>query len=378
MLRTTDIDDEPQPQFQAEAPGLLSFYCRRRIVALLTIPIFAYFMLLVGIHFLFGLLTLYWNFGKIFIGEDYWAWLGVLWVASPGLIPWYTLKYLQHIWENLKNTRGQKILMSFGLLAVTSFGYNIAFTLTNPFQREPIKHAVLSPILLATGHRGLAWSEFKAIWTEKLDLAAHRALGSHYLTQQKWDLAAKEFERAVEIEPNSAETHWMLGLAYHSAERKDDALREYRRSLELDPSQFQAHTAIGNVFFESEDYDRALEAYRRAIDTFPPGKKTTVGFAGYTEEVTLARYYLAVAQVHMKMEAWSEAITALERAKQIDADPDVFLALGQAYEEIGRNQDALDAFGKFVSLAGNDPSRKDAVDFAQLEIEVLKTIESKE
>lgn len=108
----------------------------------------------------------------------------------------------------------------------------------------------------------------------------------------------------------------------------------------------------------------------------PPGKKTTVEFANYRQEVSLAKYYVSIAQIYVAQGQLSEAIDALEKAKSFDEnDPDVLLNLGDAYEKAGSNKAAIEAFEKFLALARNDPERKEAVEYAELEIELLKVLE---
>lgn len=73
---------------------------------------------------------------------------------------------------------------------------------------------------------------------------AHSLLGSLYrhLTQAEWmDLARREADRAVELDPDLAEAHTALALALSRPDETRASERELRRAIELNPSFAGAH-----------------------------------------------------------------------------------------------------------------------------------------
>src|SRR6202012_5122669 len=68
-------------------------------------------------------------------------------------------------------------------------------------------------------------------------------VGNYYLQTQLGggvDLAIKDFEKAVALDPQSPEAHLWLGLALRKANRNAEARKEFQRSLELNPARVWA------------------------------------------------------------------------------------------------------------------------------------------
>ena len=65
-----------------------------------------------------------------------------------------------------------------------------------------------------------------------------RGVGNYYLPPALgggMELAIKDFQKAIEIDPKLAEAHLWMGLALRKQNRNPDARREFQRALELNP-----------------------------------------------------------------------------------------------------------------------------------------------
>jgi len=70
-----------------------------------------------------------------------------------------------------------------------------------------------------------------------------RGVGYYYLPPQFGggnDLAIKDFQKAIELNPDSADAHMWLGLALRKANRNAEARKEFERALQLNPSRVWA------------------------------------------------------------------------------------------------------------------------------------------
>jgi tetratricopeptide (TPR) repeat protein len=70
-----------------------------------------------------------------------------------------------------------------------------------------------------------------------------RGIGNFYLPQALGgglDLALKDFQKAVELDPQSADAHLWLGLALRKANKNGEARKEFQRSIELSPARVWA------------------------------------------------------------------------------------------------------------------------------------------
>jgi tetratricopeptide (TPR) repeat protein len=81
--------------------------------------------------------------------------------------------------------------------------------------------------------------------------------------------AAKELERAIELDPDFAEAHGDLGVMYASLGRYPEAEAELRRAIELIPDESLPHSNLAWVLFALDQRAEAEVNVRRAIQLSP-------------------------------------------------------------------------------------------------------------
>jgi TolB-like protein/DNA-binding winged helix-turn-helix (wHTH) protein/Flp pilus assembly protein TadD len=87
-----------------------------------------------------------------------------------------------------------------------------------------------------------------------------------------WQTAGREFQRAIELNPNYATAHHWYAEHLMWRGRFDEALRESERARQLDPLSLIIATDNGAILLYSRQYDRALEklhAVRELDPRFP-------------------------------------------------------------------------------------------------------------
>jgi len=144
---------------------------------------------------------------------------------------------------------------------------------------------------LAGGLDGAKTTDVEAKARKALELddslsEAHLELASVLLTRDlNWQGAEKEFQRAIEVNPNYAQAH--KGYAYYldAVGKFDEGLKEYHRAQELDP----ANDHLGAALYSRRDYDRLIELERRALATNPPGETSANTVAHKVLMVAYAR-----------------------------------------------------------------------------------------
>jgi Flp pilus assembly protein TadD len=83
-------------------------------------------------------------------------------------------------------------------------------------------------------------------------------------------LAACGCSRFVVLhDPLTASEHNDLGVAYEARGRPDLAAREYRRALDIDPRHGRARLNLGNVEAAAGRWSKAEREYRRALRDLP-------------------------------------------------------------------------------------------------------------
>ncbi len=138
-----------------------------------------------------------------------------------------------------------------------------------------------------------------------------------------WPGAEREFLRALELSPSSAEAHNHYGWLCTSLERYDDALREIRRARELDPILIQ--TDVATALLRAGRIDEAVEESRRSIRSDPawPRAHSNLGWALIFHGDPAA------------------GIASLEHASALSPESTLFVSqLGQAYAVTGNTERA--------------------------------------
>ena len=167
----------------------------------------------------------------------------------------------------------------------------------------------------------------KALALDPQSAEAHTSLGLIKF-QYDWDWAAaeKELKLALGINPNYPPTHHFYADLLKAMSRFDEALREIEKAQELDPLSLAINIGVGHVLYLSRQYDQAIEQYKRAVDLDPDFMLTHVWFG----------------RPYLEKGMFAEAISELETAVQLSGESTLALAmLGHGMASAGRKEEAL-------------------------------------
>lgn len=107
----------------------------------------------------------------------------------------------------------------------------------------------------------------KALELDDSIAEAHAALGwVKWRYDWDWTGAEREFQRAIELNPNYAIAHGMYAFYLDSMARVDEAMVEHKREQQLDPLSLIINTNVGDAFFYTRHYDQAIEQYRKTLE----------------------------------------------------------------------------------------------------------------
>ncbi len=164
---------------------------------------------------------------------------------------------------------------------------------------------------------------------------AHCVLGQlKVVSAFDWPGAEREFRRALELSPSSADTWDLYGRMASSLGRHEEAVAMESRAQELDPLAHRADFATALI--RAGRYEEALEAARRTIELDPRYDRghATLGWA------------------YLKNGLPEEGLAELERAVALSPENAAWLAqLGQAYGMVGRTEQAREALGRLEAMA---------------------------
>ncbi len=134
-----------------------------------------------------------------------------------------------------------------------------------------------------------------------------------------WTGAEREFQRALELSPSSADTYDLYGRMCSGIGRYDEAIALERRAQELDPLAHRLDVATTQL--RAGRYDEAARGAARALEIDPVHDRAlaTLGWA------------------QLKMGKTDEGLASLERAVSVAPGNTQWLVqLGQAYALAGR------------------------------------------
>jgi TolB-like protein/Tfp pilus assembly protein PilF len=147
-----------------------------------------------------------------------------------------------------------------------------------PKAREAAKHALEIDGTLADAHTSLAvvlfwydwnWAAAEKEYQRAIELNPDDARTRQYYA---WNLsqlgrmeeAVVEAKKAQQLDPLSAEVNTFLGQVLVNARRNDQAIEQLRKTLGLDPNYWLAHSMLGRAFEQKGDLNQAIQSYQRA------------------------------------------------------------------------------------------------------------------
>jgi len=162
---------------------------------------------------------------------------------------------------------------------------------------------------------------------------AHVAIAS-VRTFRDWDApaSAREFERALAIDPRSSSARQLYGWCLTLAGDFDPALRELREAVEIDPFASSHALYLAPTLYFARRYDEAL-AETRALIARDPNFWLTHVIAGRTLEA---------------MGDLAGAIACYEESRRVDDSvPESLGDLGRALGRAGRSHSILDELRRY-------------------------------
>lgn len=121
-----------------------------------------------------------------------------------------------------------------------------------------------------------------------------------------WQTAEREFQRAIELNPNYATGHHWYAEHLMWQGRFDEALRESERARQLDPLSLIIATDNGAILLYSRQYDRALEKLRTVRELDPNFPRVGGLMArAYEEKGMFADVLLGLEKVRPPSNSWA-------------------------------------------------------------------------
>jgi len=161
---------------------------------------------------------------------------------------------------------------------------------------------------------------------------SHIKRGLRQFDRGEYDAAIRSFNKAIEINPKSANAYYFRGLVYIETNDLNKAISDNTNAIILNATFTNAYINRGAILYENGNYEDAIKDLDQAIQLNPSDYKTFIARADnyyqlgqfgnaindYTNALTLnsnsAYIYLMRADAFYKMKAYQEAINDYEKS----------------------------------------------------------------
>ena len=146
-----------------------------------------------------------------------------------------------------------------------------------------------------------------------------------------WQSAEREFNRAIEINPNYTPAHHEFSHYLMKTGRTDESLKESQRALELEPLSVKMNVHLAWHYLFARQYDEAIAQGRKTLEMSP--------------NYIRAHHFIGLAL--LKQQKYDEAIRELETTYSLRGEGTEGVgSLGHAYGAAGRKTAALKILDK--------------------------------
>lgn len=145
------------------------------------------------------------------------------------------------------------------------------------------------------------------------------------LKDKRYLRAEKALLMILRVDERNATAYNRLGILYAKQQAFNDAIECFEIAQSLEPSASSLHN-VGLIYYETKKYDKAALAFEQALEI----------------EEDIAARHIAYAKVQEKLGHDKKMVSALERAMELEKNPQTLSILADAYERTGQDDLASD------------------------------------
>jgi protein O-mannosyl-transferase len=163
-------------------------------------------------------------------------------------------------------------LASIGLIALA------CATVANAIPKPHLQFIIATAVLVSLGvlsrqHLGIFTDE-EALWRDTVARNPQAVIGQNNLGlvlygQLQYRHAIECFDRALQVDPDFAETHYNLGLVLTEIGHNEEAATQMRKALQAAPAFAKAENGLGFALMQLGQPGEAAAHFRRALELNP-------------------------------------------------------------------------------------------------------------
>ena len=166
-------------------------------------------------------------------------------------------------------------------------------------------------------------------------------------TQENVDKAVEASEKAVALDPDSAEAHASRGLSLFISGQLNEAQSEFKEAIEQNPKLFEAYYYYGLACSSNADFETAEKMYLKAIEVNP---------ADYQAPMFLAQAYTSMGRKHDEMRIRLGALESIQKHLEMNPHDTRALYFGaQNLCLVGENEKGIELAERALGQDQNEP-----------------------
>jgi len=166
---------------------------------------------------------------------------------------------------------------------------------------------------------------------------AYISLGHQYYQEKNWQEALLNYQKAIEIDPNSPLIYYQIGDIYQNLKQWENAIAAFQQEITINPNLSWSYFFMGNSLIQLRLWKPAIDAYLNALKLKPD----------------FVWSYYSLGYAYFQDNQWEKAIA--NYLKTIELQPDLidcYQNLGYCCIKLGQWEPALEYYQKLLSFDG--------------------------
>lgn len=193
----------------------------------------------------------------------------------------------------------------------------------------------------------------KALSYDQKNPEFHKNLGDVNFKKGVMVIALQSYEKALELDSTLVDAYYHMGLAYLKQMNFNKAAEKFKTVIRLAPEHKDAYLALGDIYMlDRKHYPEARVIYEEYVKFDQGNSKVylNLGEAYYY----ISKYFRVLPledDTLSQSELLSRSLENLEKSIALDPNvPDAYLLRGQAYQDLGKFPEALDAYETYERM----------------------------
>jgi Flp pilus assembly protein TadD len=176
-------------------------------------------------------------------------------------------------------------------------------------------------------------------------------MGKSQYKAKDYPTAVGTLSRRIGLDPNTDEAYYYRGLCHKELSQFPEALTDLRQAVALAPTKGDRHFWLAVTLTQVKDsLDAAMTEFRATVAADSTGKNAVLAY----QQIAL--------HDHLMKKDWKGAIEVLLKALAIDPNnKQTLIWLGQAYQNAGDKEKALEYYKKVLVIDPNEPNATNGI-----------------